>query len=135
MAKESGRDKSPGELTSEIVRTREQLAGNLQRVRDDLDIPRKVRRSFRAQPILWIGGVIVIGAALTLLPRRGKRDKFPTMASATAQNKFVAMSLALAGLRVAANVLRPVVTNFVERKFNSQSDRQNAARDHWAGRV
>ena len=136
MAEKSGTHKPADELNNEIARTREQLARNLGNVRDDLNIPRRVRRSFRSQPVLWIGGAIALGAILTLLPKRGKRSNFPVMASASAQNKFVAMSLALAALRVVANMCKPMITSFVESKLGGYGNgpREKSGHNRWARR-
>jgi hypothetical protein len=117
MAKESAGDEQAGKLRDEIARSRQRVTEDLRRVRADLDFPRKLRKSFRTQPVLWIGGAVVIGAVLTALSRGGKKIYFPVKASAKAQNKFVAMGVALGALRLATNLLKPVIVSFIAKKM------------------
>ena len=70
MAKEPGRKKSPNQLKAEIARSRDLLEGDLRALRSELDIPGKIRRSFRNQTGIWIGAAAVLGVALAIRSTR-----------------------------------------------------------------
>src|SRR2546421_13066936 len=72
MAKKSG-NKSDAELKSQIDRSREDLALKLERVREEADLPRKIRRSVRQEPVPWIIGAIAVGLLGTAGVTRKKR--------------------------------------------------------------
>jgi len=61
MAKEPGRNNSTDELKVKIARSRDRVARDFRGVRHELDIPRKIRRSFREQTLLWVGAAVVVG--------------------------------------------------------------------------
>ena len=69
MAKKSG-NKSDAELKSQIDRSREDLALRLERVREEADLPRKIRRSVRREPVPWIIGAIAVGLLVTAVVSR-----------------------------------------------------------------
>ena len=73
MAKEFGRKKSPNELRADIDRSRELVERDLRDLRDELDIPRKIRRSFRRQTGLWIAAVAVVGILVAVQVTRKKK--------------------------------------------------------------
>src|SRR2546423_11054753 len=72
MAKKSG-NKSDAELKSQIDRSREDLALRLERVREEADLPRKIRRSVRQEPVPWIIGAIAVGLLITAVVTRKKK--------------------------------------------------------------
>jgi hypothetical protein len=121
MAKKSG-NKSPAELTQEIARSREDLAFRLDRVREEADLPRKIRRSVRQEPVPWIIGAIAVGLLVTAVVTRKKKvyldAKGPKSKHALLEAGFV-----LGALRIAASLLKPVVMKFVEKKFGSYAGR------------
>src|SRR2546430_17597730 len=73
MAKKSGNNKSEAELKEEIAQSREELALRLDRVREEVDLPRKIRRSVRREPVPWIVGAIAVGLLLTAGVGRKKK--------------------------------------------------------------
>src|SRR2546430_8247568 len=73
MAKKSGNNKSEAELKEEIAQSREELALRLDRVREEVDLPRKIRRSVRREPVPWIVGAIAVGLLLTAVVTRKKK--------------------------------------------------------------
>lgn len=116
MAKESGRNKSADQLKEEIAASRERMTRNLRSVRYEMDVPRKIRRSFRAQPVLWIGGAIVLGVIIAALSHGRKIVKVAAKSAKPPKN-VVAVGLTLGALKIAAQVLKPVVIKFVEKKM------------------
>ena len=73
MAKESGSDEPAEELREEIARSRELVARNLSGLRYELDFPRKIRRSFQTQTVLWLAAAAAAGLVFMVLPRRKKK--------------------------------------------------------------
>src|SRR2546428_8535483 len=73
MAKKSGNNKSDAEQKEQIARSREDLALRLNRVREEVDLPRKIRRSVRREPVPWIVGTIAIGLLVTAVVTRKKK--------------------------------------------------------------
>ena len=118
MAKESGRSKSAEQLKEEIRVSRESVARNLGNLRYELDVPRKVRQSVRRQPVLWIGGAIAIGVIVAALSHGRKIVKVAAK-SAKPQKDVLAMGFALGALKIAAQILKPAVIKFVEKKMAS----------------
>lgn len=117
MAKESGRNKQAGELREEIALSREQVGRNLRGLRYELDFRRKIRRSFRHEPLPWIATAAAVGIFIVLMSVRRKKVYIASKRAAKPQSKVLAMGLTLGALRVAAGLLRPVIINFLERKL------------------
>src|SRR5438045_9795188 len=69
MAKKPG-NKPPAELKAEIARSRDELALRLNRVREEADLPKKIRRSVRSEPVPWIIGAIAVGLIITAIVTR-----------------------------------------------------------------
>ena len=123
MAKKSG-NKSDAELKQEIARSREDLALRLERVREEVDLPRKIRRSVEREPVPWIIGAIAVGLLLTaVISRKKKKIYVDTTAAKASKSALLEAGFLLGALRVVASLLKPVVMNFVEKKLGSYSSR------------
>jgi hypothetical protein len=122
MAKKS-RNKSSAELRDEVARSREQLACRVDRVRDEIDLPRKIRRSVRREPVPWIVGAIAIGLLLTVIATRKKKIYVDPKISGSHKpaGKLLEAGFVLGVLRIAATLLKPVVVKLVREKFASFS--------------
>ena len=116
MAKESGRSNSANQLREEIAASRERMTRNLRSLRYEMDVSRKIRRSVRSQPVLWIGGAIVLGAIVAALSHGRKIAKVAAKSAKPPKN-VVAVGLTLGALKVAAQLFKPVVIKFVEKKM------------------
>src|SRR5437773_8877850 len=118
MAKKSGNNKSEAELKEEIAQSREELALRLDRVREEVDLPKKIRRSVRREPVPWIVGAIAVGLIITAVVTR-KKKVVVDVAHRGSKTKSVLLETGflLGALRVAVSLLKPVVMNFVEKKF------------------
>jgi hypothetical protein len=122
MAKKSG-NKSDAELKQEISRSREDLALRLERVREEADLPRKIRRSVRQEPVPWIIGAIAVGLLVTAVVTRRKKVYVDAKGSPRSRHALLEAGFVLGALRIAAGLLKPVVMNFVEKKLGSYSSR------------
>jgi len=122
MAKKPG-NKSNAELTQEIARSREDLALRLERVREEVDLPRKIRRSVRQEPVPWTIGAIAVGLLVTAVVTRKKKVYVDGRGAPKSKHALLEAGFVLGALRIAAGLLKPVVMNFVEKKFGSYSGR------------
>ena len=122
MAKKPG-NKSDAELKGQVARSREELAVSLNRVREEADIPRKIRRSVRREPVPWIIGAIAIGLLVTAVVTRKKKVYVDAKGGPKSKHALLEAGFVLGALRIAAGLLKPVVMNFVEKKLGSYSSR------------
>ena len=127
MAEESGRNKSIDELTAEIAQSRERLARDVRGLHYELDFLAKIRRSFREKTVSWITAAGAVGALIALAPMRKKRIYVDAKNSRKSKKKLVETGFALAVLKIAASLARPVVVEFVKNRltdFGGQSRRK-----------
>jgi hypothetical protein len=117
MAETPGRNKSIDELTAEIVSSRERVGRELCGLRHELDFPAKFRRSFREQTVSWITAATAVGALIALAPMRKKKIYVDAKSSRKSQKKLVETGFALAALKVAASLARPVIVEFVKNRL------------------
>lgn len=127
MAERPGHNKSIGELTAEIAQSRERVARDLRGLNYELDFPAKFRRSFRKQTVSWLSAAAAVGALIALAPMRKKKIYVDAKGSHKSQKKLVESGLALAVLKIAANLARPAIVEFVKTRltdFGGRSRRQ-----------
>lgn len=108
-------------IKSDIALSRERVARELSGLRYELDFPRKLKSSFRHQPAIWIGALVVVGLILAVAPARRKKV-YVHDGSGRKQKRAGGESLLEAGalvgaLKFAATLLRPVVVNFLTTKM------------------
>jgi hypothetical protein len=126
MAKRSG-SKSAKELREEIARSREDVERRLSRVREEADIPRKIRRSVQREPVPWIVGAIALGLIVTAVLTR-KRKVYVTPKGATKSKSGLLEAGFLLGVaRILAGFAKPFVVSFLEKQLGSHGlrDRPN----------
>jgi hypothetical protein len=128
MAKEPGRKKSPNQLSAEIARSRELVEHDLRSVRSELDIPRKIRQSFRTQTGAWIAVAAVIGVTLAIRSTRKKKVYVDARTGHKTRTKFLEAGFVLGALRIAATLFKPVVVKFVTRKVRDYAGSSRSAR-------
>jgi hypothetical protein len=128
MAKEPGRKKSPNQLRAEIARSRELVEHDLRAVRSELDIPRKIRQSFRTHTGAWIAVAAVIGVVLVIRTTRKKKIYVRAKAEHKARTKLLEAGVVLGALRIAATILKPVVVKFVTQKVRDYAGSSHSAR-------
>ncbi|PYI97035.1 MAG: hypothetical protein DME98_09745 [Verrucomicrobia bacterium] len=117
MAEKSGRNKSIEELTAEITQSRERVARDLRGLQYELDLPAKFRRSFREQTVSWLSAAAAVGAVIALAPMRKKKIYVDAKGGRKSQKKLVETGLALGVLKIAANLVRPVIVEFVKNRL------------------
>src|SRR5256884_6171531 len=117
MAEKSGHDKPIDELRAEIARSRERVGRDLRGLHHELDFPAKLRRSFREQTVSWIAAAAGVGALIGLAPMRRKKIYVDAKSSRKSQKKLVETGFALAALKVAAGLARPVIVEFVKNRL------------------
>lgn len=123
MAKKSGNNKSDAELREQIARSRDDLALRVNRVREEVDLPRKIRRSVRREPVPWIVGAIAVGLLLTAVVTRKKKVYVDAKGGTKSKHALLEAGFVLGALRIAAGLLKPLVMNFVEKKLGSYRSR------------
>ena len=128
MAKEPGRKKSPNQLRAEIARSRELVEHDLRAVRSELDIPRKIRQSFRTQTGAWIAVAAVIGVTLAIRSTRKKKVYVDAKTGHKTRTKLLEAGFVLGVLRIAATLFKPVVVKFVTQKVRDYAASSHSAR-------
>ena len=113
-------------IKSDIALSRERVARELSGLRYELDFPRKLKNSFRSQPAIWIGALVVVGLVLAVVPARRKKV-YVHDGSGGKKKKAGGESLLEAGvvvgaLKFAATLLRPVVVSFLTTKMRGYAD-------------
>jgi hypothetical protein len=117
MAEKSGRNKSIEELTTEIGQSRERVARDLRGLKYEVDFPAKFRRSFRQQTVSWLSAAAAVGALIALAPMRKKKIYVNAKSGRKSQKKLVESGVALGVIKIAANLVRPVIVEFVKTRF------------------
>jgi hypothetical protein len=118
--------KSREEIKREIDRSRDRLARELEGLRYELDIPRKIRHSLQSQTAVWVGAAALIGFAFTFLPRR-KKEIYVDAKSGRPPKKhnLLEAGFLLGALKITATLLKPTLTKFIANKMRdfAASDR------------
>ena len=117
MAEKSGHDKSIDELTTEIAQSRDRLARDVRGLHYELDFPAKFRRSFRKQTVSWLTAAGAVGVLIALAPMRKKKIYVDANSRPTAKKKLAQTGFALAVLKIAARLARPVVVELIKNRF------------------
>src|SRR3954463_4701821 len=103
-------------MNEDIEESRERLAGAVREARYQLDIPRRIKRSFREQPAPWIAGAVIIGAVLMMLPRN-KTVYVAGDKKGKGKLKILETGFLLGALRIAATLAKPALISFVRNRF------------------
>jgi hypothetical protein len=128
MAKEPRRKKSPNQLSAEIARTRDLVERDLRDLRSQLDIPRKIRRSFRRQTGVWIAAVAVVGVLIAIQSTRKKKVYVEKKGSHISKSTVLEAGFVLGALRIAATLFRPMIMKFVAKKVQGYAGRAHSAK-------
>ena len=108
---------STDELKGEIAGSRERVARELQGLRYELDFPAKFRRSFQKQTGSWITAAAAVGALIALAPMRKKKVYVDARSPRKTDRKLLETGLAVAALKLVGNLARPVIMEFVKKRF------------------
>jgi hypothetical protein len=117
MAEKSGHNKSIDELTTEIAQSRERLARDVRGLHYELDFPAKFRRSFREQTVSWLTAAGAVGALIAFAPMRKKKIYVDAKSGRRTKKRLAQTGFALAVLKIAANLARPVIVEFVKNRL------------------
>ena len=117
MAEKSGRNKSIEELRAEIGQSRGRVARDLRGLKYEVDFPAKLRRSFRQQTVSWLSAAAAVGALIALAPMRKKKIYVDAKSGRKSQKKLVESGVALAVLKIVANLVRPAIVEFVKTRL------------------
>jgi hypothetical protein len=82
-----------------------------------VDFAAKFRKSFREQTISWLTAAAAVGALVALAPMRKKKIYVDAKSGSKSQKKLVETGFSLAVLKIAANMVRPVVVEFLKNRF------------------
>ena len=108
---------STNELTRDIAGSRQRIATEFRGLRYELDFPAKFRRSFRKQTGSWISAATAVGALIALAPMRKKKVYVNARSPSKGDKKLMQTGLALAAIKLAGNLARPVIMEFVKNRF------------------
>jgi hypothetical protein len=110
-------------LKLEIARSRERVGRDLRGLRYELDFPGKVRRSLRNHTAAWITAAVVVGTLVVVLPLRKKKVYVDLKNGTQSKSKSTLLEagFVLGALRIAATLFKPVITNFLTRKFGGRA--------------
>ena len=122
MAKRSG-NKSSKELKQEIARSREDVERRLSRVRQEADVPAKIRRSVRREPVPWIVGAIAVGLLITAVVTRKKKVYVTPKGATKTKSGMLEAGFLLGVARILAGFAKPVVVSFLEKQFGGPTSR------------
>jgi hypothetical protein len=114
------------QIKREIDLSRDRLERDLEGLRYELDIPRRIRKSLQSQTAIWIGAAALIGLALTFLPSR-KKEVYLDAKSGRPPKKhnLLEAGFLLGALKITATLLKPMLTKFIASKMRdfAASDR------------
>src|ERR1041385_6829867 len=108
---------SINELKLEIADSRVRLVRELRGLRYELDLPAKFRRSFRKQTGSWISAAAAVGALIALAPMRKKKIYVDARGRPARNKKLMETSIALAATKLVTTLAKPVVMEFVKKRF------------------
>jgi len=111
------KSESIDELTAQIAHSRARVATNLRGLRYELDFPAKFRRSFRQQTVSWISAAAAVGALIALAPMRKKKIYVDARGRRKSDKKLMQTGVALAAMKLVANLARPIIMEFVKNRF------------------
>jgi hypothetical protein len=117
MDTKSGRNNTTDELKERVTRSRQRFESNYRGLRDELDFPKKIRRSFREQTLLWVGAVAAVGVLISMLPARTKKVYVAPRVGGKSKHRLLEAGFVLGALKIAATLLRPVIVDLVRSRL------------------
>ena len=111
------RNKPSNELRKEVARSREQLARNVTRFREEVDLPQKFRRSFQRQPVVWMVALAAVGTGAVVLLSRKKKVYVDSQKASLPKSNLLRTGFILGVLRIAAGLAKPHIETFLTQKM------------------
>lgn len=121
MAERPGDNDAAERLNEEIARSREAVARDVTGLRYELDFPRKLKRSFKSETMLWVSAAVALGVLIAVLPaaRRKRVVVEPRIGGKGSQKRLLEAGFVLGALKIAASLLRPVIVDLVRSRLSS----------------
>jgi hypothetical protein len=117
-------------VNNEIEESRERLARAVRDTRYQLDVPRRIRRSFQERPAMWVVGAVVVGAVVMMLPRN-KTVYVAGEKNGKGKSKILETGFLLGAARIAATLLKPAVISFIRSRFSGDGTRSGRMASRW----
>jgi hypothetical protein len=118
MAEGTGENDATENLSQEIARSRDTVSRDVTGLRYELDFPRKLKRSFKSETMLWISAAIAVGVIVAVLPARTKKVEIePRIGKKGSQKRLLEAGFVLGALKIAASFLRPVIFALVRSRL------------------
>jgi hypothetical protein len=117
MAEGPGKNDANQKLNQEIARSRELVSRDMAGLRYELDFPRKLRRSFKSETMLWITAAVAVGVLISMLPARTKKVYVDPRKGEKSKKRLLEAGFVLGALKIAAGMLRPVIVDFVRSRL------------------
>ena len=115
-------------IKSDIALSRDRMGREISGLRYELDIPRKLKNSFRNQPAIWIGALAAMGLLIAVSPARKKKVYVRAKDNSKENGKGLLEAGALVGvLKFAATLLRPALMKFVTSRITGYSRTRSQA--------
>jgi hypothetical protein len=117
-------------LKSDVALSRERMGRELGGLRYELDFPAKLKSSFRQSPAIWIGALVLLGVLVAVAPARKKKVYVrPKFGKKKGAGEGVAQAgFAMAGVKLASDLLRPILIKFVTQKLSGYARNRPASR-------
>lgn len=117
MAEGPGKNDANQKLNQQIARSRELVSRDMAGLRYELDFPRKLRRSFKSETMLWITAAVAVGVLISMLPARTKKVYVDPRKGEKSKKRLLEAGFVLGALKIAAGMLRPVIVDFVRSRL------------------
>ena len=110
------------ELILELARARSALASNVQGLRRDLDFSARAKKSFKKNPVPWLGGAAVLGLLIARRPTRSKTPPKKVVKFFPQEDKAVEKAgkagLMLGAMKIVFDLARPVLMRWATQRFS-----------------
>jgi hypothetical protein len=113
----AGREDRKAELIAALARARTSLDRSATNVREALDVPARVRRSFSNNFFTWLGGAALAGVVLAKLPARKRKVYVNADGKRIAKATVAKTGLLLAAMKIAFDLARPALVKVVSERL------------------
>ena len=113
----AGNEDRKAELIARLADARQQIDSSGKGFRQAIDVPARIRSSFRNHSVIWLGGGLLVGIVISQFLRRPR----PTSPSKEKGRngplpKAGAAGLLVAGSKIAFDILRPVLMKWLVQR-------------------
>lgn len=107
------------QLVSELASARAELSANLGALRRNFDFPARAKKSFKSNPVPWLGGAGVVGLILSRLASGREKKRQITVERRGVEptlEKAGKAGLLLAVLKMVLDFARPAITAWARKR-------------------